>query len=117
MTLTDGRAVVGTGSPFGVAGVTQVNNVYIFPGVGLGALAAGATRVTDGMFMAAARALGDMGGAGDTLLPPIDALRDVALRIATVVARAAVTDNVASVAAEDLTEARIAALMWGAAYD
>ena len=112
---TDGRAVVGTGSPFGVAGVTQVNNVYIFPGVGLAALAVGATRVTDGMFMAAARALGAMGGAGETLLPPIEALRDVALRIALVVARAAIADGVASVA--DVSEDQIAALMWDAAYD
>lgn len=112
---TEGRAVVGTGSPFGVAGVTQVNNVYIFPGVGLGAIAAGATRVTDGMFMAAARALGALGGAGDTLLPPIEALREVALRIAVVVAEAAVADGVAT--AEDVTEERIAALMWDAAYD
>ena len=112
---TDGRAVVGTGSPFGVAGVTQVNNVYIFPGVGLGALAVGATRVTDGMFMAAARALGDMGGVGETLLPPIEALRDVALRIALVVARAAIADGVASVAA--VSEEQVAALMWVAAYD
>lgn len=114
---TDGHAVVGTGSPFGVAGVTQVNNVYIFPGVGLGALAAGATRITDGMFMAAARALGALGGEGETLLPPIDALRDVALRIALVVAQAAVADGVATVGAEELTEQRIAALMWDAAYD
>ena len=114
---TEGRALVGTGSPFGVAGVTQVNNVYIFPGVGLGALAAGAHRVTDGMFMTAARALGAMGGAGDTLLPPISALREVALRIAVAVARAAVADGVASVAVEELTEDRIAALMWDAAYD
>jgi len=114
---TDGRAVVGTGSPFGVAGVTQVNNVYIFPGVGLGALAAGATRVTDGMFMAAARALGALGGEGETLLPPIDQLRDVALRIAVVVAQAAVFDGVATVGPEDLTADRIATLMWAAAYD
>ncbi len=113
---TDGRALVGTGSPFGVAGVTQVNNVYIFPGVGLGAIAAGAHRVTDGMFMAAARALGAMGGEGDTLLPPIAALREVALGIAVAVARAAVADGVASVAAEELTEERIAALMWQAVY-
>ncbi len=112
---TDGRAVVGTGSPFGVAGVTQVNNVYIFPGVGLGALAVGARRVTDGMFMAAARALGAMGGEGETLLPPIDALRAVALRIACVVAQAAVADGVTSV--DHVDEERIAALMWDAAYD
>ncbi|MGP7795433.1 NAD-dependent malic enzyme [Sphingomonas sp. CLY1604] len=114
---TEGRALVGTGSPFGVAGVTQVNNVYIFPGVGLGAIAAGAHRVTDGMFMAAARALGAMGGEGDTLLPPIAALREVALGITVAVARAAVADGVASVAAVDLTEERIAGLMWQAVYD
>jgi malate dehydrogenase (oxaloacetate-decarboxylating) len=112
---TDGRAVVGTGSPFGVAGVTQVNNVYIFPGVGLGALAAGAHRVTDGMFMAAARALGDLGGAGETLLPPIEDLRQVALTIALVVARAAIADGVATVDA--VSEEQVAALMWNAVYD
>ncbi|GAA0670263.1 malate dehydrogenase (oxaloacetate-decarboxylating) [Sphingomonas insulae] len=114
---SDGRAIVGTGSPFGVPGVTQVNNVYIFPGVGLGALAAGATRVTDGMFMAAARALGAMGGAGETLLPAIENLRSVALRVAVVVAAAALADGVASAGDEELTEARIAALMWDAAYN
>ncbi len=115
---TDGRALVGTGSPFGVAGVTQVNNVYIFPGVGLGALAAGATAVTDGMFMAAARTLGAMGDAGDgSLLPPIVALRDVALAIAVAVAAQAVADGVATVATDELTEARIAERMWTAAYD
>ncbi len=111
---TDGRAIVGTGSPFGVAGVTQVNNVYIFPGVGLGALAVGATRVTDGMFMAAARALGEMGGEGETLLPPIEDLRDVALRIAMVVAQAAIADGVTTMSA--VGEEQITALMWDAAY-
>ncbi|WP_225883514.1 NAD-dependent malic enzyme [Sphingomonas aliaeris] len=92
---TEGRALIGTGSPFGVAGVTQVNNVYVFPGIGLGALAVGATRITDGMFMAAARELGtlDESGAGP-LLPPIDDLRPVAIRIAEVVAREAIADGV-----------------------
>ena len=92
---TEGRALIGTGSPFGVAGVTQVNNVYVFPGIGLGALAVGATRITDGMFMAAARELGrlDESGAGP-LLPPIDDLRPVAIRIAEVVARQAIADGV-----------------------
>ncbi|MEG3126210.1 NAD-dependent malic enzyme [Sphingomonas sp. GB1N7] len=93
---TDGRAIIGTGSPFGVAGITQVNNVYIFPGVGLGALAAGATRITDGMLMAAARELGAMGGKDGTLLPPIAQLREVALRIAVAVARQAVSEGVAA---------------------
>ena len=65
----------------------------------------------------AARALGALGGEGETLLPPIDALRDVALRIAVVVAQAAVADGVATVAAEELTADRIGTLMWAAAYD
>jgi malate dehydrogenase (oxaloacetate-decarboxylating) len=61
---TAGRAVIGTGSPFppvkcGGASqpVDQTNNAYIFPGVGLGVLAINARRVTDSMFMAAAKAL------------------------------------------------------------
>ena len=115
---TDGRALVGTGSPFGVEGVTQVNNVYIFPGVGLGALAAGATRVTDGMFMAAARALGELGSMGNAagLLPPIDRLRDVAQHIALVVAHQAVEDGVATLVKSVLTPEHIAGLMWSASY-
>jgi len=108
------RALIGTGSPFGVAGVTQVNNVYIFPGVGLGALAAGATRITDTMFMAAARALGAMGGE-ELLLPPIERLREVALDIAVVVAAQAVRDGVAAGDATTDREA-IAAQMWTATY-
>ncbi|WP_156347316.1 MULTISPECIES: NAD-dependent malic enzyme [unclassified Sphingomonas] len=109
-----GRALIGTGSPFGVAGVTQVNNVYIFPGVGLGAIAAGATKITDTMFMAAARALGAMGGE-DTLLPPIERLRDVALDIAVVVAEQAVRDGVAAKGAATDRDA-IAAQMWTPTY-
>ncbi|KQN40445.1 NAD-dependent malic enzyme [Sphingomonas sp. Leaf407] len=109
-----GRALVGTGSPFGIAGVTQVNNVYIFPGVGLGALAAGARSITDGMFMAAARALGGM-GSDDTLLPPIERLRDVALDIAEVVAAQAVADGVATTP-DSVDRAAIARRMWSPAY-
>jgi len=106
-----GRAIVGTGSPFGVAGVAQVNNVYIFPGVGLGALVAGAPRVTDGMFLAAARALGAMGG-GDGLLPPVSALREVALEVAEAVAAEAAREF--GLPAKDRTT--ILASMWTAHY-
>jgi malate dehydrogenase (oxaloacetate-decarboxylating) len=109
-----GRALVGTGSPFGIAGVTQVNNIYIFPGVGLGALAAEARSITDGMFMAAARKLGAMGG-GDTLLPPIERLREVALDVAEVVTQQAVIDGVAGVDEAPDRDA-IAARMWTPAY-
>jgi malate dehydrogenase (oxaloacetate-decarboxylating) len=118
---SDGRAIVGTGSPFGTPGVTQVNNVYVFPGIGLGALVAGATEVTDNMFMAAARRLGELSGEiGDGspgLLPPIPVLREVALRVAHAVAEQALEDGVATVGAEAVTVEAIAARMWEPTYD
>ena len=65
-TWTEGRAIIGTGSPFPPLlrdgkhfTVDQTNNSYIFPGVGLGAIAVQARRITDTMFMAAAKALAD----------------------------------------------------------
>ena len=69
---TDGRAVMGTGSPFpplmrdgNKFKVDQTNNSYIFPGVGLGAIAVKARRVTDSMFMAAAKALAKLSPAAN----------------------------------------------------
>ncbi|NJC32700.1 malate dehydrogenase (oxaloacetate-decarboxylating) [Sphingomonas jejuensis] len=106
-----GRAIVGTGSPFGVPGVAQVNNVYIFPGVGLGALVAGAPRVTDGMFLAAARALGTM-SSDDGLLPPVSDLRRVAVDVAVAVAAAAA----AEFALPPVDRQAILRSMWTAVY-
>ena len=64
---SEGRAIIGAGSPFppltrqgATFSVDQTNNSYIFPGVGLGAVATRARRISDTMFMAAARALADM---------------------------------------------------------
>ncbi len=115
------RAIVGTGSPFDTPGVTQVNNVYIFPGVGLGALVAGASEVTEGMFMAAAQRLGALGGEpdgrGPGLLPPIPVLRWVALQVAVAVAEQAVRDGVSQASAEQISEAAIASQMWAPSYD
>ena len=82
---TDGRALVATGSPYPpvqyegrTIPIAQCNNVFIFPAVGLGVVASGARRVTDGMMLAAARALGEHSPArkdpSGSLLP---ALRDV----------------------------------------
>lgn len=108
---SNGRAIVGTGSPSGIAGVAQVNNVYIFPGVGLGALVSGAPRVTDGMLLAAARALGAM-GRGEDLLPPVSALRIVALEVAEAVAAAAA----AEFQLPAISRADILSAMWTAVY-
>lgn len=93
---TEGRAIVGTGSPFGVGGVAQVNNVYIFPGVGLGVLAAGARRVSDGMFLAAARMLASEARGRPGLLPDIRDLRRTALAVARAVAERAVAEGLAT---------------------
>ena len=87
---TEGRALIATGSPFDpveyegrTIHVSQGNNVYIFPGVGLGALAARATKFTDAMFTAAAADFAEQVSAEDLeagkLYPPLRDMR-VALR-------------------------------------
>jgi len=92
-----GRAIFASGSPFppversGRRFVpSQANNAYIFPGVGLGAIACGARRVTNEMFLAAARVLADTAGDADlaqgSLFPPIDRIRSISASIATAVA-------------------------------
>ena len=67
MEWTEGRAVIGTGSPFPPVErdghtfrVDQTNNAYVYPGIGLGAIAAKARRISDGMFLAAARTIAEM---------------------------------------------------------
>lgn len=97
---TNGRALVATGSPFDpvtLNGKThrigQGNNVYIFPGVGLGAIVSGAKRVTDGMFTVAAetlaKRLSDEDLASGALYPPLRELRSITREIAAAVAREA----------------------------
>lgn len=123
---TEGRALVATGSPFPpveIDGshfpVAQCNNVFIFPAVGLGLVASRATRVTDGMLLAAARALGSLSpatGAHALLLPPVGDLRAVAAAVATAVARAAVEDGVAEQTSEDDLRAKVEAAQWWPAY-
>ncbi|MEO8552634.1 MAG: NAD-dependent malic enzyme [Kofleriaceae bacterium] len=96
---TDGRALVGTGSPY--PGATQTNNSYIFPGLALGIIASRAHRVTDAMIMAAAKELTehvptktDKLGA---LLPPLGQSRPLARAIALAVGRQAIRDGQAEV--------------------
>lgn len=124
---TDGQALIGTGSPFDPVvykgethHIAQSNNTYIFPGVGLGVLAGGATRVTDNMFMASSRALAELSPAlkdpHAALLPPISDIREVSKAVALAVAKQAVQDKVAP----DLSGAelvrRIEERFWTPAY-
>ncbi len=127
LSWTDGRALIGTGSPFPPVPldgksipIAQTNNAYVFPGLGLGVLAAGATRVTDGMFMAAARALAGLSPTrsdrGGRLLPPVRDLRAVSVSVATAVALQAQADGVAEPCSPETLAARIADCVWEPRY-
>ena len=124
---TQGRAIVGTGSPFPSVEldgqripIAQANNAYIFPGLGLGVLASGATRISDAMFMVAARALAEASPARldphADLLPPVRALREVARSVAIAVARQAREESGSTGPDDAELEARIDAAMWEPVY-
>ena len=124
---TEGRALIGVGSPFPPIvrdgarfKVDQTNNSYIFPGMGLGALAVGASRVSDGMFMAAARALANSSPARDNpkhnLLPPVGGLREVALTVALAVALQAQKEGLANEVRMDQIDQRIRSKVWVPEY-
>jgi malate dehydrogenase (oxaloacetate-decarboxylating) len=94
---TNGQGLLATGSPFPplewngrTIKTSQGNNLFVFPGVGLGALVSKASKVTDGMFLAAARAISAMVTPGEEeqglLLPDMEAIREVSARVATAVA-------------------------------
>ncbi|WP_291688093.1 NAD-dependent malic enzyme [Bradyrhizobium sp.] len=124
---TDGRAVIGTGSPFPplTRGGTKfrvdlTNNSYIFPGVGLGVIAVKARRVTDSMFMAAATALAAVSPAranpNGNLLPPVTSLRDVSAAVATAVAQQAHNEDLTEGINADEIEGLIRAHIWAPRY-
>jgi malate dehydrogenase (oxaloacetate-decarboxylating) len=126
-TWTQGRAIIGTGSPFPALfrnnkpfAVDQTNNSYIFPGVGLGAIASRARRVTDTMFMAAAKALAALSPARNdptkNLLPPVTELRKVSIAVAIAVARQANKEGLTEGISADEIEAAIHAKMWTPQY-
>jgi len=122
---TAGRALVATGSPFPAVHhrnlthqIGQANNVFVFPGVGLGALTVGAGVITDGMFLAAARALA--GTVGDDLVesgqifPSITSVHAVSHTVAKAVAEAAIAEGVAPPMAD--IDAALGAANWEPNY-
>ena len=123
---SDGRAIVGTGSPFAPVEfdgkrhrIAQTNNSYVFPGMALGIVSSKATRVSDGMIMAAARALAalsptqvDPDGA---LLPPLESLRNVSMSVAVAVGRQAEAEGLAEIKGEAFVE-ELRANVWEPVY-
>ena len=124
---TGGRALVATGSPFEdveLNGRTwrigQGNNVFVFPGLGMGTLLSRSDRVTDGMLSAAADALAravtddelDQG----LLFPAIDRLREVSAAVTAAVMRQARDEEVGEALDDEAIDRRIAANTWDPAY-
>jgi malate dehydrogenase (oxaloacetate-decarboxylating) len=123
---TDGRALIATGSPFPPVGhngrlirIGQCNNAFIFPGVGLGVIASGASRVTDAMFTAAARVLSKfspaLNDADDPLFPPLEAVREISYQVALAVGTEAVRAGLSSASLTSL-ESMVANKMWTPRY-
>ena len=124
---TDGRAVIGTGSPFPPVmregkpfRIDQTNNAYVYPGIGLGALAVQARHISDGMFMAAAYSLAAVSPARRdpraNLLPPLGDLRAISLGVARAVAKQAQTEGLAAPCDEVTLELRLRAKIWNPVY-
>ncbi|MFQ5549351.1 MAG: oxaloacetate-decarboxylating malate dehydrogenase [Woeseia sp.] len=124
---TEGRALVATGSPFddvplrgGRIRIGQANNVFIFPGIGLGAIVSGATQVTDNMIAAAATALADSLTSaelsGNRLMPDVSRLWDVCGEVGHAVAGQAISDGVAGETRAEELQACIDETRWVPEY-
>jgi malate dehydrogenase (oxaloacetate-decarboxylating) len=123
---TEGRGLVAAGSPFGPVTydkityvIAQANNALVFPGLGLGVIAARASRVTDNMLAAAARAVSelvDTSARGAPLLPQVEELRETSLAVAVAVVQAACADGVAAAPIDGDVRAKVRALMWDPVY-
>ena len=93
--------------------------MFVFPGLGLGALAVRATKVTERMTNAASKTLAaqvtDQGLAAGLLFPSVSRLREVSIEVATAVAREAIREGVASFDA-DAVECAVRETMWEPSY-
>lgn len=124
---TEGHALVATGSPFAdvmynghAIQIGQCNNAFLFPGVGLGIIASGARRVTDSMFVAAARALSGFSPArkdpSASLFPDPSIVREVSRAVALAVAAEAQRAGLAEETTHEELKRRIETRMWTPKY-
>jgi malate dehydrogenase (oxaloacetate-decarboxylating) len=123
----EGRAVIATGSPFPPLKrdgkefrIDQNNNAYVYPGIGLGAIAVRARRISDGMFLAAANAIAAQSPTrrdpNANLLPPLTEIRKLSFQVAVAVARQAQKEGCADALSEEQAAAAISAKMWEPVY-
>jgi malate dehydrogenase (oxaloacetate-decarboxylating) len=125
ITWTDGRALVATGvpsRPITYKGVTytigQANNALLYPGLGLGTIVAQAQHVSDGMLMAAAKAVARLVDArlpGASLLPHVEDLRAVSATVAVEVAKVAAAEGLARASLTDIVQ-QVQDRMWQPRY-
>ena len=126
-TATKGRALVATGSPFapfeydGKAFVTsQCNNMFIFPGIGLGALVSKSAKITTRMFLQASKALSRLvteeQRGKNMLLPALTDIRDVSARVAKAVAIEARDSGLGRLLSDDEYERVIRKAQWEPHY-
>lgn len=124
---TDGKGLVATGSPFApmdwkgrTLQASQCNNMYIFPGVGLGALVSHASRVTDEMFLAASRAISGMvtpeQEAMGLLLPEMRDIRRVSAAVALAVGKEARDAGLGRLLDDDQLEETVLKAQWTPRY-
>jgi malate dehydrogenase (oxaloacetate-decarboxylating) len=124
---TDGRALIGTGSPFPPVQMNgrsvhfaQTNNSYIFPGLALGILASKAKRVSDAMIMASAKALAAQSPTQKDktadLLPSLSDSRKVSLLVAEAVGKQAISQGIAGMTDEKAFEQELRAYIWEPIY-
>ncbi len=123
LAATGGKALVATGSPFPPVSLedrtvetSQCNNLYVFPGVGLGTLVAKAPKITDEMFLAASEALSAMVSAAEQerglLLPPLTSVRQVAREVAVAVAKKARDQGLGRLLADEEIEEVVSQAQW-----
>ena len=124
---TDGRALIATGSPFPptsnasrLVRTGQCNNAFIFPGAGLGVIASGARRVTDAMFVVAARVLSDFSPALNDpdapLYPPLESVREISRKVALAVGVEAQRASSTQTTSFDELERSVTDKMWKPHY-
>jgi len=120
---SDGRAIVATGSPFPPVRlgertyrIGQGNNAFVFPGVGLGVCVSKARRVSDGMFLDAAKALAQQVSKEDldagTVYPELTRIRECSHAVACAVVRRAVDEGHAEPSNGTGVEERVRQAMW-----